>query len=607
MKTARYLGFVVPVAACLLAGLAYQSPMLLDDLDQVSHIRGISCLNECLGPDCYGLLRPTKNLLFYVAITQSAHPDLVAHSLSGVLFLAAGLMLYLWLRMRFSSRHWAVAGVALWGLAPTLVSSVTWFSCANILLAVVFALSTLCLWEHARRGAENGRPLRAAALLAAAACSYAVAFLSYEAVVAIPVLCLLQDLSGGRRLRSRVSALFGVTAAAWVAASLLVRLVLVGVRNLSNSSIAPVSDARLVAAAPFFLLDHVRMWLFPFGRQEILATYVAGASVSGTELVLSWIGLGLWLLLSAVAIRRWPRIAFGSLWVVATLVPVCNFLPLRSGPFADYFLTLPSIGIVYLILEAVRLAGGAAREPARPIGRAAYACLALLLLWRGGAAAAAFQWAANWAKPEELYRVSLQSRPHAYQARANLAQCLNLDGKYAEAEALARQARQEAPWYTFSYNVLGDVLNQTGRHREAFESYAAAVSNGVADVYTHYALAYTADTWLDDRQTALTHFRMVTESAKSDFRERAFSNLGRIQAQQGRTDAAMMTFKRGLSEFPNSMLLHHNISVAYSAQGDQRLARIHRAEAERLRASGTTTTRRQTGGYPRESPPSRQR
>ena len=130
------------------------------------------------------------------------------------------------------------------------------------------------------------------------------------------------------------------------------------------------------------------------------------------------------------------------------------------------------------------------------------------------------------------------------------------------------------------------MLNKKGRHRDAFAWYAAALTNGVADAYTHFALAYTADTWLDDAETARRHYAVVTaEGTKSMFQEQAFGDLGRLLGLSGDSDGAISTLTRGLSAFPHSIVLHHNISVAYRAKGLHRMASMHRQEAERLRRS----------------------
>ena len=105
----------------------------------------------------------------------------------------------------------------------------------------------------------------------------------------------------------------------------------------------------------------------------------------------------------------------------------------------------------------------------------------------------------------------------------------------------------------------------------------------MADTYTHFALAYTAETHLNDTPTAIAHYTTVTtDGTVAGLREQAFGNLGRLHGLSGDTEAAIQTTRKGLEEFPLSAVLHNNIAVAYAAQGDQKRAAAHQAEAARI-------------------------
>ena len=56
---------ILLAVVCLVAWPGMQAPRLLDDVDQLSHIRSFTSWKDCVGRDCYGFFRPVKNLIFF--------------------------------------------------------------------------------------------------------------------------------------------------------------------------------------------------------------------------------------------------------------------------------------------------------------------------------------------------------------------------------------------------------------------------------------------------------------------------------------------------------------------------------------------------------------
>lgn len=584
MQKKHYIiGFVIFIAI-LLAGTTIHSPMIMDDLDQLEFIKGFNCLWDCFGRDCYGLFRPSKNILFLLASILPGEVNLTAHCISALLFITASITTYSWIRLWFKDIRLAAAGVAIWCLAPTMVSSISWFSCANILLCSIFFMSALTLWEYAQCQIEESRYHRGAILFLASQLFYCASFFSYEVAIALPFIAIAQDYLRERNLLSKKSLSIYITCFAVTASMLVIRWMASSGATPLNTGFAPISNSLLIFASAFLFVDHLLLWAFPYGRQEILGTFVFGETASTGQIVFAWVFILLCIFISFRYFRRERRLVFAAFFIFTTLAPTTNFLPLRTGPFADYYLLIPSIGIVFLILELLRKSISMVNRSTLK-KNALISIISILILWRGSAALMAFFWARNWQQPARLYYNSIKARTHAYRARDNLAGVLSAAGDLENAEHLARQSQMEAPWYTKSYNVLGDILNKKGEHQKAFSLFMQAVTNGIADNYTHYALAYTAETWLDDTETAYRHYAELTSQTGStgQFREQAYANLGRLLAINNNGPDAIHTLKRGLSEFPDSILIHHNLSIAYRKTGDLVMSKHHALITKELR------------------------
>lgn len=587
MKERNQTLFVVLLLciAGLLGAQAFDAPLMLDDEDELRHVQGFGSVWDCFSPDSYGLLRPVKNLLFWFVTRAPASPVTAAHAASLLLFIGATVMVTLWLRRWHPGSLWPAAGAAIWSLSPTLVSTYAWFSCANILVYTIFLLGALCLWEEAHQSVACKRHQRGVVLLLCCALCYVVAFLSYEAAIVLPLLAALQDLARGRKLLSRTSLLFHAPLVLLVTGTLLARWAITGNASPDNPGLAPMSGGQLVSASAYFLADHLLWWAVPFGRQEILGTYVPFTSASPTQLVAAWLLVGLGLGFYVALRGRASRAALGGLWAVAALVPMINLVPLRTGPFADYYLTLSSVGITLVVLEVLRWAlRGARRMPAPAlVAKAAFWSLVLAtVLWRGTATLTSFRWAATWNDPAALLRASIDARTPAYRAQANLARRCMMEGDLDLAERLARLAQAEAPWYALSYNVLGDTTNRRGDHQAARNWYTRAVTNAAADAYTHFALAYTCETWLDDPDTARENYGAVTAAGASNpFRESAFLNLGRLLAMGGDLKGAIALLTRALAEFPRSADIKHNLAIACRQAERRQGSFTHGQEANR--------------------------
>jgi len=558
------------VAVTVLNVLVIGAPMILDDLDELEHVRSFnSVLDAVLRPDCYGLFRPVKNVLFFAVANSGRFATVLRHVIPWGAYLLACMLFIQYANRLLKNRTWAVLCALVWTLSPTQVSSVAWFSCANILVMALFFLAGMLLYDTGiRRGGFPRAPARVP-MVFSGLCFF-LAVLSYEAAVAFPALLVMHDAVTGRRPGRKDLArvgCFGLVALAAVA----IRLAGAGRMSMGSEGFSPMTDSQIVFASGHFFLDHLAWWFFPVGRQEILGTFVWGASLPAWVLGIEW---GLLICLGAVLLLLWkkaPLISFGMLWYFVAFSPVSNLIPLKNGPFADYYLVLPGMGLALAlvatarrILEVMRGAG-----PRSALRRVAVSALVFLILWRGGMAAASFAWATTWRSPAELFRRSVESGPVAFRARANLARIYKMAGASGAARTLARQSIEEAPWYALSYNVLGDVETLRGDYRSACTNYSQAIEADPRNSYPYFAMAYVCETHLNETEKAVSYYEQVLMFPWNRYSETASLNLSRLYAVGGRVDEAIRIMEEALKYVPSSSALRHNLDVAYRQKEEE--------------------------------------
>jgi hypothetical protein len=551
-----------------IGGLAFQSrnaPLILDDVDQLQHVMSFRQAADWFGPDAYGLLRPIKNLMFWPIRQAGTHGPQVAHATSLLAYIMTALLLLLWIQRLFKSTEWAAVGAAIWALSPTQVSCLTWVSCANILICVSCMLASLCIWDARRKRLETEPAATQHAAIGAAMLLYAVGFFAYEVAITLPILLVLQDRIQGRKIASREAILQYAWPAATTILLLAARWLCVTTNTPDNPGIH-ASHGQITLASAFFLIDHLKQWILPFGKQEILGTFVWGTSAPPSALMAAWVTAGALLWLAFMARRRAPLTAFGIGWFLITFLPMSNLIPLRVGPFADYYLALPSIGLAIATTDLLRRATARARRDTGPRWkyRLSLSVVIAVIAWRGSSAITACQWARSWNTPEILFRQSIQSRPCAFRSRTNLARHLKLQNSLPEAETLAFQAQAEAPWYAAPCNVLGDIHNQKGDHGTAKAWYAEALARDPSDDFSRYALAYTCETWLNEPGIAEREYGdLVRPTAPiTPYKRMAYLNLSRLYAESGRAASAVQILERATVEFPRSRDIRNNLAMA---------------------------------------------
>ncbi len=446
--------------------------------------------NRALGAGLGAVLRheparPLLGLTWAINHAVSGLDPWSYHLLNGLIHgVSTGLVawLLLWISPRAAgpaSQGRAVFGACLFAVTPMAVETVAYVSSRSTALCSLFVLASLRLGVVALESGGR-RPLAGSLLL------YALALLTKEEAAALPLLLILLDVFFVRQGPSRRRLVI-------LGAYFMLPVLGLAARRLATGAwLPPLSLDRgiyLVTQAAAFPGYLVRA-AFPF--DPALFRGIAPAPWPPDAWTLAFAGLGVWLVLGALALRRRaPAAAFAVLWLAACLVPSSSFVPLREM-VVDHRAYLGGVGVVYALsrvpwgpdrplFAAGLLALLAARnvqyqrvlaDPIRAWEDAVSRATGSAEAWRGLGEAYA---AAGDARAEAaLQRAVLLGRADA-RSWANLGVYYLSKQRREEAERALRRAASAAPRDARIRDNLAMLLEAEGRGEEALLEYEAAV------------------------------------------------------------------------------------------------------------------------------------
>lgn len=537
----------------VLAWPGMSAPRILDDLIQLDHVAKFEGVSQCFTqPDGFGLFRPLKNLLFYAIHRSGSDSLFLWHSIHLATHLAAVLALYFLLRRLMGSWRWALATVALWALTPSLTVSAVWMSCANINLGLTFL--AIFLLAHVR--AQSPETSRGMSFLAGGLLFFSLFF--YESLVIAAGLAFLCDRLILKQRLTRAHWLTYAVYGALTVAYLVLRHLASPANSFagSNPGFAPDMPAwQVFVAAPWFLMKHFLMWLFPIGRIEFVSSYLWGKSAGMGELAVSWL-LVLGAAAGAVALwKRSPLLAFGILWFGVTSFPSSNLVPVFAGPIADYYLIIPSVGLAIALGAMAKGIYSLRHHPDlnRPQLVAGVVLLALFG-WRATYIPLAHQRSDLWNDPAALYLTVSEARPHQYLAKSFAATELYNRGLVKEAIVLSEEAISVAPWNSNAYLVAGLAHSRQGDLKLAASNLnQARRTAGLTAMQDRTALRELARIHISEKkfEEARNALLPLLET-EYDHEQRipAILLMSQIYQAQANHEKAVATLEKGLGLYP---------------------------------------------------------
>jgi tetratricopeptide (TPR) repeat protein len=400
--------------------------------------------------------RPVLMLSFWANYAVSGLEPMPYHFMNVVLHAAAAIFVFLVVRQILANagesgtrREWLAgfaAGVFL--LHPIQTESVAYVASRSEVLSVSLFYAAFGLFLYRRRNGIGWLDSIAVLTL------FGAAVTTKEHAAVLPALLLLTDYYwnppfsfAGIRRNWR---LYSLTVAGATAASMWVLRVL----RESDTAGLQLKEANwyeylLTQGREIWL--YLRLFLFPFGLNVDHDVPFSRGPLDGGAIF----GLAALLGVAIAAIvyrKRYPLASYGMLMFFLLIAPTSSFIPIMD-PVAERRMYLPIVGLLFVVLEAVRRLAVRRRETA-------WACAAVCLVLLVATNARSQVWSA--AVP--LWEDAVSKSPRKYRPHFQLAFAYQSQGRCADAIRHYNAAGEVArsPQYNLfldwalAYDCLGD-------------------------------------------------------------------------------------------------------------------------------------------------------
>ena len=407
----------------------------------------------------------------------------------------------------------ATAAALLFASHPIHTEAVSWIGGVPDLGASLFCLACFCV--HA--SLPRDRPLSWRYGLSLAL--FFLATLSKEMALVFPLVLVAYDVSFRREVGLR-------RLAGWYLGYASVSVAYLALRWNALGGFAPVRRHAEVTG-----------WGLPLNALVLFSGYLRKLALPldlsvfyGFHPVQSWadpsalVSLGVALLFLAAGVFFWRKGAAGAFvaWamLLVPLLPALYIPGVGENPFAERYLYLPSVGLVWLLA----LGAGTARTAGARVGVSACG-LVLLAAYTAGTVVRV----GDWASDLTLWRDAAAKSPGAPIAHYNLGAALLGEGRadlaVSEFEAAVRLEPSAVAWTS-----LGNAYREAGRPEEGVRAFRAALS-------------------LDPGLEA------------------AYDGLGLAYVELGQPAAALEPLRIAVALAPRSALAHHTLAFAYERLG----------------------------------------
>jgi tetratricopeptide (TPR) repeat protein len=479
------------------------------------------------------------------------------HVTNLVLHAAASLLALAILRRYFAHLRWAVAGAALFAVHPAHVETVAWVSgCTDSLMAVSL-FGSLLLWM---RGEESqSRAARAISLLC-----YALALLSKETAVVLPILIFLHALLG-------VSTRCGVNGGKYVYALrsampyVPVTAIFLTVRHFVLRGVPTgamwVWPSHALLTIPSLLLFYARHLLWPVNLTLFYDLPIVSSAASAAFLIpVLTLGILCVALCFAFYRRCDSRGLLAGAWFFLPLAPLLYIAEFQRDDFVhDRYLYLPVLALSILLgcmcewLERSAISRQLPRLPVL-VPAALITLFALLTVVE----------ARPWENDLTLYLNAVRVSPKHPLARNNLAREYEQIGRFNDAEALLAGLVQERPDLWLANYNYGYVNYRLGKFPAAESYLQRAVQIDPREPDQHL---YLGATYLKQGRLGMAETQLRTAIASNPEGAGYHYTLGVIYWQQGRLAAAQEELALELQYHPENAGVRAQLEALKTSMG----------------------------------------
>ncbi|MBI2821324.1 MAG: tetratricopeptide repeat protein [Acidobacteria bacterium] len=572
---------------------------MFDDLPLIQdspQIRSADQVAKIFGRQGY---RPVRTLTYALNYWLFGPHPFYFHLTNVLLHAANGVLVFLLLQTLFSPGA-ALAGAALFICHPAQTAAVAYVSGRKDVLAAGFLVAGLLCFASFRNTRKRHALLGAVGL-------FALALFSKEVAVIFPALLFAWDFLDGHWERQD----WGRTGLARRAGE-----VLRGHRWFYGSLLAAALIFLYYAQFVMYASRKATFWggsalnnyltslkLFSHYLRLALVPYPLIADYEGVFPVAggigdagAWVGaavMGGYLWLLVWTSRRQPRIAFGLLWFLVTLLPVIQLLPFHEIA-ADHYLYLPLVGIIIALL-------GLARWQRERVSARVLAWTAALVVVLFSVATVARN--RDWRDTISLWEATVRRVPGSARVQNNLGTAFHAAGNVARALPHLKRATELDPSTAAYWSNLGAAYHDRGDYESAIRTLLRAAAIRPEDPFTQSNLgnAYKklamsrgdrnpdSPLWRD----ALAHLRRAVALMENN--GALHYNLGSAHFELGERTQARRCFETACRVNPDFEPAHYALALMDSQDGHtaaaaRRLQRLlsvkpHNLEAIQLLAA----------------------
>ncbi len=483
------------------------------------------------------------------------------------LHLAVSWMVFVVGRLLLRDDRWAAVAAMVYALHPVNAEAINYVVARASLLAALGAL--ISFWAFLRRRGGGGVWWTTAGLAA-----FAAALLSKESAVALlPALAVSPWLGEPARGRGPV----GTTMGRWVRPILPYVVVCVAyLVTWMNVAAMNMENRGAPAAYPAWTLMELVgrslwlwVWPWPLGLDHPLTFINRFDAVLAMGLVVAAVGLVTVVLVSR---RRYPLLAWGTVWVLAGLAPLAPLPWLTvKGLLQENRLAFSAAALAWLTAAAARRAiayGSAYAASGGTRSMSAWwirGAVALGIVGMVGGVTMDRARSAVWNDDVRLWEEAVRLSPESRSAHLNLGASHMARREYDQAEGEFQRALALAPDSAHAYYALGLLAIRRERYDEAYGYLTKTIA-----VAPDYSGSYHA---LGDVAMKLGH----SEAAEAAFQHalalnprdaKARAKLGLLAQEAGDLASAETSYRAALAEDPDQSLARNNLGILYVRRQD---------------------------------------
>ena len=438
---------LIALAVVLTYANGLSGPFILDDqasIVQNAGIRDLGQLDRVLLPEAESPVagRPLASLSFALNYAAGGLDVRGYHVVNVALHLGCALLLLAVARRTLDAPAPAFAIALLWAVHPLNSEVVNYVTQRTESLMALCYLATLYAAIRAAAPSRHRARWQRAAVVACA-----LGMTAKEPMATAPLMVALYDrvfLFGSWReaLRAR-GRLYGAFAATWAIPALLIA----GSPRAASAGLSSgVSPWTYLLNQAVVITDYLRLSVWP---RDLVAYYGWPETLTLADVAPYAVLVIALLIVTIVALIRWPRLGFLGAWFFVILAPSSSIIPIATEVGAERRMYLPLAALVALAVIGTRAA------------------------WRRLAPSSRGPRSGGPPQPS----VATWAVPLAVVATLLAATTIARTREYASAVTLARTIHERKPT-AVSAHMLGEQLGLAGRDAEAIPYLRAAIAGG---------------------------------------------------------------------------------------------------------------------------------